>query len=77
MSAAPAYIVYGHRHAVRLLSRLIAIGLLIAAIEDDYPALRDVQALPEWDQLRQEATEALRVFQARGKLPEDREVGSD
>jgi hypothetical protein len=32
MSAAPAYIVYGHRHAVRLLSRLIAIGLLIAAI---------------------------------------------
>ena len=32
MSAAPAYIVYGHRHAVRLLSRLVAIGLLIAAI---------------------------------------------
>jgi hypothetical protein len=32
MSAAPAYIVYGHRHAVRLLSRLIAIGLLVAAI---------------------------------------------
>jgi hypothetical protein len=32
MSAAPAYIVYGHRHAVRLVSRLVAIGLLIAAI---------------------------------------------
>jgi hypothetical protein len=32
MSAAPAYIVYGHRHAVRLVSRLIAIGLLAAAI---------------------------------------------
>ncbi len=32
MSAAPAYIVYGHRHAVRLMSRLIAIGLLVAAI---------------------------------------------
>jgi hypothetical protein len=32
MSAAPAYIVYGHRHAVRLVSRLIAIGLLVAAI---------------------------------------------
>ena len=32
MSAAPAYIVYGHRHAVRLVSRLIAIGLLLAAI---------------------------------------------
>jgi LytR cell envelope-related transcriptional attenuator len=32
MSAAPAYIVYGHRHAVRLVTRLIAIGLLLAAI---------------------------------------------
>ena len=32
MSAAPAYIVYGHRHSVRLLTRLIAIGLLLAAI---------------------------------------------
>jgi hypothetical protein len=32
MSAAPAYIVYGHRHSVRLVSRIIAIGLLLAAI---------------------------------------------
>ena len=32
MSAAPAYIVYGHRHAVRLVTRLIAIGLLLGAI---------------------------------------------
>ncbi|MDX6628755.1 MAG: LytR cell envelope-related transcriptional attenuator [Gaiellales bacterium] len=32
MSAAPSYIVYGHRHAVRLVSRLVAIGLLLAAI---------------------------------------------
>ena len=32
MSAAPSYIVYGHRHAVRLVSRLVAIGLLVAAI---------------------------------------------
>ena len=32
MSAAPAYIVYGHRHSVRLVSRLVAIGLLAAAI---------------------------------------------
>jgi hypothetical protein len=30
--SAPAYIVYGHRHAVRLVSRLVAIGLLVAAI---------------------------------------------
>jgi hypothetical protein len=32
MSAAPSYIVYGHRHAVRLVTRLLAIGLLLAAI---------------------------------------------
>jgi hypothetical protein len=32
MSAAPAYIVYGHRHGVRLLTRVLAIGLLLAAI---------------------------------------------
>ena len=32
MSAAPAYIVYGHRHGVRLLTRLLAVGLLVAAI---------------------------------------------
>jgi hypothetical protein len=32
MSAAPAYIVYGHRHGVRLLTRLVAVGLLMAAI---------------------------------------------
>jgi hypothetical protein len=32
MSAAPAYIVYGHRHGVRLLTRIVAVGLLVAAI---------------------------------------------
>ena len=32
MSAAPAYIVYGHRHSVRLMTRVIAIALLLAAI---------------------------------------------
>jgi LytR cell envelope-related transcriptional attenuator len=32
MSAAPAYIVYGHRNGVRLVTRVLAIGLLLAAI---------------------------------------------
>ena len=32
MSAAPSYIVYGHRHGVRLVTRLLAVGLLLAAI---------------------------------------------
>lgn len=45
-----------------------------SALPDDYPPLRDVQALSAWDQLRQQATRALRVFEVRGKLPEDREV---
>src|SRR5882724_1132200 len=39
MSAAPAYIVYGHRHAVRLVTRLIAIGLLLAAIVTVFGAI--------------------------------------
>jgi hypothetical protein len=45
-----------------------------AAVPDDYPHLSDVQALPAWDQLRQQAKRALRVFEVRGKLPEDREA---
>lgn len=44
-----------------------------AAFPDDYPPLSDVQALPAWDQLRQQAERALRVFEVRGKLPEDQE----
>ena len=40
MSAAPSYIVYGHRHAVRLVTRLIAIGLLLAAIVTVLAVLR-------------------------------------
>jgi hypothetical protein len=48
-----------------------------AAVGTDYPALRDVQSLPEWNQLRHHAEEASRVFRARGRLPEDREVESD
>ena len=44
------------------------------AVGDDYPPLSDVQALPEWDSLRQQAEVGLRVFQLRGKLPEDEEA---
>jgi hypothetical protein len=44
------------------------------AIGDDHPSVRDVQAMPEWSELRQRAEAALTVFRDRGKLPEDREV---
>jgi hypothetical protein len=44
------------------------------AIGDEYPSVRAVQALPEWNELRQQAKKALTVFRHRGKLPEDREV---
>jgi hypothetical protein len=47
-----------------------------AAIGNDYPTLREVQVLPEWRQLRQQAEVASRVFAERGELPEDREVAS-
>ena len=45
-----------------------------AAVPDDYPSLSEVQASPSWDHLRQQAKRALRVFEIRGKLPEDREA---
>jgi len=47
------------------------------AIGDDVPPLRDVQALPAWTRLRQHADAASRVFERRGKLPEDREFEAE
>ena len=44
------------------------------AIPDDYPPLRDAQALPQWEQLREAAASALAVFEQTGRLSEDREV---
>lgn len=46
----------------------------VAAVGDDYPRLSDVQALPEWYRLREQAEVALRIFERRGKLPEDDEA---
>ncbi|WP_156739934.1 hypothetical protein [Occultella aeris] len=43
-------------------------------LADDYPALRQVQAMPVWDELRREAEFALAVFARRGRLPEDQEA---
>ncbi|MBP2321034.1 hypothetical protein JOF56_001419 [Kibdelosporangium banguiense] len=44
------------------------------ALSDDYPPLSEVQALPEWEQLRSAAEVALTVFMKRGMMPEDHEV---
>ena len=44
------------------------------AVPDDHPRLEDVQALPEWDQLRSAALAARAVFAVRGKMSEDDEV---
>jgi hypothetical protein len=44
------------------------------ALPDDWPTLSQVQAMPEWDELRQAAASALAVFTRRGKSPEDHEV---
>lgn len=44
------------------------------AVPDNYPALSDVQATPEWMLLRETAERALEVLMKRGKLPEDVEI---
>jgi hypothetical protein len=44
------------------------------AHSEDYPPLSEVQALPEWEQLRSTAEAALTVFMKRGLMPEDHEV---
>lgn len=48
--------------------------LATSAIPDNYPDLRGVQVLPEWEQLRLQAARALGVFGVRGELSEDREI---
>ena len=45
-----------------------------AAIPDDFPSLADVQSLPEWLRLTEQAASAGKVFTRRGKLPEDEEI---
>jgi len=45
-----------------------------SAVPDDYPALSEVQDLPEWERLRGAAESALAVFSRRGTLPDDHEV---
>jgi len=44
------------------------------AVTDDYPTLTAVQALSEWQSLRQVAETALEVFEQRGTMREDEEV---
>jgi hypothetical protein len=44
------------------------------ALPDNYPALGSVHSLPEWLALRDEAQAATAIFNARGPMPEDREV---
>ncbi|WP_146116726.1 hypothetical protein [Microbacterium sp. MYb64] len=44
------------------------------AVPNDYPDLADVQALPEWLELRVQAQRALAVFLTRGRMPEDHAI---
>ena len=46
----------------------------VAAVSDDYPSLREVHGLREWDKLRKAAETARATFAVRGVLPEDREA---
>lgn len=49
-------------------------AIVSRAVPDDYPTLAVVQAMPEWQTLRQAAETALAVFKRRGSMPEDEEV---
>jgi len=44
------------------------------ATGDGWPSVREVQALPEWQAMREAAEAALTVFMRRGFMSEDREV---
>ncbi len=44
------------------------------AVPDDYPSLQDVQALPEWRDLRRAAAASLAVLEERGRMSEHSEV---
>jgi hypothetical protein len=48
--------------------------LAAAALPDTFPSVAEVQAMPEWENLRRSAELASEVFARRGKLPEDREA---
>lgn len=43
-------------------------------VPDDYPTLGDVQAMSDWQLLRDTADHTLGVLMRRGKFPEDREI---
>lgn len=45
-----------------------------SAVQNNYPPLSEVQALTEWDRLREAARSALSVFMRRGKMSEDHEA---
>jgi hypothetical protein len=44
------------------------------AIPDGYPSLSEVQAMPQWEQLRLAAASARDIFARRGPMPEHQEV---
>lgn len=47
---------------------------VIKHVPKPLPELARTQQLPEWQRLREAAEAALRAFEERGRLPEDREV---
>ena len=57
------------KEAIRVFHRVW--GEVATATPTPLPQLDEVLGLPAWERLRVAATEALRVFLARGKLAED------
>ncbi|MEQ8718455.1 MAG: hypothetical protein RIE08_12665 [Acidimicrobiales bacterium] len=51
-----------------------AVNAAAVVLPGGFPDLAEVQRLKEWESLRKTAGEALRVFEVRGRLSEDREA---
>ncbi|WP_345267345.1 hypothetical protein [Nocardioides nanhaiensis] len=66
--------IYDHAEVEALSSFQAVWDSVAAAVPENYPALAEVQAMPEWTLLRESAEDALGVLMRRGKFPEDSEI---
>ena len=66
--------VYSEAEAAAMVTYEAVMEEANRATGDGWPSVREVQALPEWQAMRDAAQQALAVFMRRGFMPEDRQV---
>jgi hypothetical protein len=66
--------VYSEAEAAAMVAYKAVLDQANRATGNGSPSVREVQALPEWQAMRDAAQQALATFMRRGSLPEDREV---